>query len=128
MTLNGAIFSIPFIPYGPGFNQVIRISNSSGVSGSIELMAFNEDGEQVGPLVLSAMATANNVTSLSAAIREALGEELGEGFDDVGVGFDITLIVNALSEDVDMSANYRVNDDRVSVTIIKDKDNVNSIE
>ncbi len=119
-TLNGTTFNIPFMPYGPAFNQVIAISNGGNVSGSIELMAFSDNGEQIGPLTLSNVATANTVTNISASIREALEDELGENFDANGAEFDITLIVNSSFDDVDMSANYRVNNDRVGVIVIKE--------
>jgi hypothetical protein len=118
--LNGTTLNIPFMPYGPAINQAIVISNDGNLSGSIELMAFNSDGEKIGPITLSEVATANTVTNISVSIREALEDELGDDFDANGAEFDITLFVNALSANIDMSANYRVNNDRVGVIVIKE--------
>jgi hypothetical protein len=108
------------MPYGPAINQAIVISNDGNLSGSIELMAFNSDGEKIGPITLSEVATANTVTNISVSLREALEDELGDDFDANGAEFDITLFVNALSANIDMSANYRVNNDRVGVIVIKE--------
>ena len=114
--LNGAAINIPFLPFGPNFAQVIRISNDSNAGADIELTAFDNEGNTFGPVILPTAAPAGTVHNPVAEITAAL---LDAGFDGSGE-IDITLVINASAGDIDVVANYRVlsANDRVAVPVI----------
>lgn len=114
-SLSGSTVNIPFIPFGNNFAQVIRISNDGAVDGEIELTAFDDQGEQFGPVTLDVTAAPGAVTNVLPSIVSALD---AEGFDGAG-DLDITLIINSPSGDITGSANYRVlsANDRVGVIV-----------
>jgi hypothetical protein len=115
-TLSGATVNIPFMPFGPNFAQVIRLSNDGSVAGEIELTAFDNEGDSFGPVILDVAAAAGTVTNIVPAVTAALA---AEGFDGSG-DLDLTFIINSPADDIEVEANYRVltANDRVGVTVI----------
>jgi hypothetical protein len=114
-TLSGAQVNIPYMPYGPSITQVIYLSNDGTVNGDIELVGFDDEGNQFGPVTLSITAAGGSVTRLAGPIKAAL---LEEGFDGNGK-VDITLTVNSPKADVEIYAAYNVTGDRATVIATK---------
>lgn len=114
-TLSGATINIPYVPFGSGISQIMYVSNDGSVNGDIELTAFDDAGMKYGPVTLNQSATANSVTSLAAAVNTALTDA---GFDGSGK-VDITLVINAPKDDVEVFAAYNVRGDRLSLTATK---------
>jgi hypothetical protein len=114
-TLSGAQVNIPYMPYGPSITQVIYLSNDGTVNGDIELVGFDDEGNQFGPVTLSITAVGGSVTRLAGPIKAAL---LEEGFDGNGK-VDITLTVNSPKADVEIYAAYNVTGDRATVIATK---------
>ncbi|AWL11215.1 hypothetical protein HMF8227_00719 [Saliniradius amylolyticus] len=115
-TLSGATINIPYIPYGAGISQIIYVSNDGGVDGDIELTAFDDAGNEYGPVTLSVSAEADKITALSTSIRNALE---AEGYDGSSKKMDMTLVINSPSDDIELFTAYNVRGDRLAVNNTK---------
>ncbi|GAA0353792.1 hypothetical protein GCM10009092_17710 [Bowmanella denitrificans] len=109
-TLNGAKVHVPVMYYGPSYAQAVTISNTSTQAGSVDVVFYiGEDTYEVEGI---AMAVAEGVTNVSAAIRDAAA---AAGVTSGAVSFDV--IVNAPNDAVSVDAIYyaRHDGDRVKV-------------
>ncbi|WP_088331539.1 hypothetical protein [Lacimicrobium sp. SS2-24] len=108
--LSGATVNIPYMPYGSGISQIIYVSNDGSVTGDIELTAFDDAGNEYGPVMLDTAAEANKITALSSSIRLALE---AEGYDGSSKKMDITLVINSPSGQIEVFSAYNVRGDRL---------------
>lgn len=113
-TLNGSSVYIPYMLYGPTAEQTIQLTNKGSQTGDISASAVV--GGQVIELGKVGVSNARSVTSLNAAIRNAM---VAKGVNLSGPGnfaVGLTLITNVKAEDVTVySAYQRGNGDRLVV-------------
>lgn len=109
-TLNGALVTIPYMPYGRNISQVINVTNSGGLDGDITATAFDKSGNQYD-LGMVGTAKAKTITRVDGAIANALSAAITQlnTVNDVRNDFAVTLTVNAASEDISVFAQYNVN-------------------
>jgi hypothetical protein len=111
-TLSGANVNVEFMPFGGGITQFVYVTNTGSVSGDIEVTAYDESGTVFGPVSVSATATGNSVTNITAALVTAL---TNAGANTSTGRLSFTLTVNSPSADIQVTAGYNSRGDRVLV-------------
>ncbi|WP_337879020.1 hypothetical protein [Rheinheimera sp.] len=103
-TLNGAMVNVPYVPFGANVSRVFTVTNTGSLDADVTLTAIDESGVtyDVGTI---AVAKANSVTSLSAAVFDALNGAV-PGLN--GKKLSLTFTINAENKDVTVYAMYNV--------------------
>ena len=108
-TLNGAVVSVPYMPYGAGIGQIIYVTNSGSLDGDVAVTAFDEAGNDYDLGVIGT-AKSGEVTQVSILIANALA---AQGFTSGKLAMTIT--VNAQDKDITVHAAYNIRGDRGNV-------------
>jgi hypothetical protein len=107
--LNGFHAFVAYMPFGATIDQVVYLTNKSGVAGPVAVTGYDSAGTKC--TFNAGTAAAGTVTALSAAIKGGFQGCYGTGTDKVS--FTVTAqIPGALAE---LYTSYNVNGNRVNV-------------
>jgi len=120
-TLNGSVVEVPYMPFGPNTQPIIRHTNDGGQTGDISLRYMVEgvdtSYQDAGIIVAQAAPGVRNLlTEVNAAMVAA-------GYDAATTGFKVALelTTNVPADDVKVTAGAKVttsDSDRLSIGVI----------
>jgi hypothetical protein len=121
-TMNGSATSVYAVPYGPGVQQYIWLTNEGASTGSITATAFDTSGTAyptTGEYDLGSIAA----TSHKAISADLLAKLKADGMDDtVSQRLQIALTVTLPQANVNVYAAYRTGDARLALETSAGKD------
>jgi hypothetical protein len=121
-TMNGSATSVYAVPYGPGVQQYIWLTNEGASAGTITATAFSTNGTAyptTGEYDLGAIAA----TSHKAIAADLLAKLVADGMDaTVSQRLQIALTVTLPQANVNVYAAYRTGDARLALETSAGKD------
>jgi hypothetical protein len=121
-TMNGSATSVYAVPYGPGVQQYIWLTNEGASAGNITATAFDTNGTAypaTGEYDLGSISA----TSHKAIAADMLAKLKADGMDDtVSQRLQIALTVTLPQANVNVYAAYRTGDARLALETSADKD------
>ncbi|WP_448552129.1 hypothetical protein [Thalassotalea montiporae] len=101
-TLDGAVVSVPYMPYGANISQILYVTNEGSLDADVSVTAIDEAGTMYD-LGVIAESKKGTVTGIAGQVRDGLA---AEGF--TGGKVALTVTVNAQDKDVTVYASYNV--------------------
>ena len=121
-TMNGSATSVYAVPYGPGVQQYIWLTNEGGSAGTVTATAFDTAGTAyptTGEYDLGSLAA----TSHKSIATDLLAKLKADGLDDtVSQRLQIALTVTLPQANVNVYAAYRTGDARLALETSAGKD------
>ena len=110
-TLNGANFTIPYMPFGPNTNPILTVTHTGAEEGELFVEYMKEGATEFTTLDMNGMMIQPGITNMKADIMDAIVAEILADSGETSGKVAVEITINSPDEQISAYAAFKVKTD-----------------